>query len=84
MVEMPVAAVACKVGEHNTRFWHVFKFNVNKKVKRMDISNVKRIAMDETPRTRGHKYVTLFVDSDTKRVIFITTGKGADVLQEFC
>jgi hypothetical protein len=28
--------------------------------------------------------VTLFVDMDNKRVIFVTTGKGADVLQKFC
>ncbi len=40
--------------------------------------------MDETSRKRGHKYVTLFVDTDTKRVIFVTTGKGSGVLQEFC
>ena len=40
--------------------------------------------MDETSRTRGHQYVTLFVDMDTKRVIYVTTGKGAAVLQEFC
>lgn len=40
--------------------------------------------MDETSRTRGHKYVTIFIDMDTKRVIFVTTGKGDDVLQELC
>lgn len=84
MAEMPVAAVARKVGEHDTRLWRVFKHYVDKAVENIDVSNVKRIAMDETSRTRGHKYVTIFVDSDTKRAIFITTGKGADVLQEFC
>jgi len=84
MTEMPVAAVARKVGEHDTRLWRVFKHYVDKAVENMDVSNIKRIAMDETSRTRGHKYVTLFVDSDTKRVIFITTGKGSVVLQDFC
>ncbi|WP_268756567.1 transposase, partial [Caldibacillus thermoamylovorans] len=39
--------------------------------------------MDETSRAKGHKYVTFFIDMDTKRFIFATTGKGADVLQVF-
>lgn len=84
MVEMPVLAVARKVGEHDTRLWRVFKHYVDKAVESIDISNVKNIAMDETSRTKGHKYVTIFIDMDTKRVIFVTTGKGSDVLQEFC
>jgi transposase len=84
MVEMPVLAVARKVGEHDTRLWRVFKYYVDKAVEKIDISNVKNIAMDETSRTKGHKYVTIFIDMDTKRVIFVTTGKGSDVLKEFC
>lgn len=84
MVDMPVAAVARKVGEHDTRLWRVFKYYVDKAVERIDVSKLKSVAMDETSRTRGHKYVTLFVDTDTKQVIFVTTGKGSDVLQEFC
>ncbi|WP_335872629.1 ISL3 family transposase [Bacillus sp. 2205SS5-2] len=84
MVEMPIAAVARKVGEHDTRLWRVFKYYVDKAVEKMDVSNVKSVAMDETSRKRGHKYVTLFVDADTKRVIFVTTGKGTSVLRDFC
>jgi len=84
MIEMPVAAVARKVGEHDTRLWRVFTHYVDKAMENMDISNVTRVAMDETSRARGHKYVTFFIDVDTKRLIFATTGKGADVLQEFC
>ena len=84
MVEMPVAAVARKVGEHDTRLWRVFKHYVNKAIENIDVSHVKSVAMDETSLSRGHKYVTLFVDADTKRVIFVTIGKGANVLQKFC
>src|SRR5699024_43380 len=84
MVEMPVLAVARKVGEHDTRLWRIFNYYVDKAVEKIDISNVKNIAMDETSRTRGLKYVTIFIDMDTKQVIFITTGKSSAVLQEFC
>lgn len=84
MVDMPVAAVARKVGEHDTRLWRVFKYYVGKAIENIDVSNVTRVAMDETSRTKGHKYVTLFIDIDTKRLIFVTVGKGAIVLQDFC
>ncbi|MDY0404499.1 ISL3 family transposase [Virgibacillus sp. 179-BFC.A HS] len=84
MVEMPVAAVARKVGEHDTRLWRVFHYYVDKAMENMDVSNITHIAMDETSRAKGHKYVTFFIDTDTKRLIFATKGKSADVLQEFC
>lgn len=84
MLEMPVAAVARKVGEHDTRLWRVFKYYVNKAMENIDVSNLTRVAMDETSRAKGHKYVTLFIDMDTKRVIFVTVGKDAKVLQDFC
>lgn len=80
---MSVAAVAREVGEHDTHLWRVFKYDVNKAMENIDVSNVTRIAMDETSRAKGHKYVTFFIDMDTKRLIFATTGKGADVLQVF-
>ena len=83
MKEMPVAAVARKVGEHDTRLWRVFHYYVDKAMKELDISNVRRIAIDETSSRRGHEYVTLFVDVDTKRVLFATEGKDASVLKVF-
>lgn len=84
MVDMPVAAVARKVGEHDNRLWSVFNYYVDKAMENIDVSNVTRVAMDETSRTKGHKYVTLFIDIDTKRLLFVTVGMGADVLQDFC
>ncbi|WP_062350066.1 ISL3 family transposase [Bacillus kwashiorkori] len=83
MKEMPVATVARKVGEHDTRLWRVFHYYVDKAMKELDFSNVKRIAIDETSSRRGHEYVTLFVDMDTKLVLFATEGKDANVLKKF-
>ncbi|ALX47239.1 ISL3 family transposase [Lentibacillus amyloliquefaciens] len=84
MAEMPVAAVARKVGEHDTRLWRVFKYYVHQAMKELDVSSVTRVAIDETSRAKGHKYVTLFIDTDTKRLLFATEGKSSDVLQDFC
>ncbi|KXG43745.1 ISL3 family transposase [Tepidibacillus decaturensis] len=81
MKEMPVAAVAREVKEHDTRLWRIFHYYVNRAMNALDFSHVKRIAVDETSSKRGHQYVSLFVDMDTKKVMFAMEGKGADVLR---
>ncbi|WNF36608.1 ISL3 family transposase [Bacillaceae bacterium IKA-2] len=83
MKEMPVKAVARKVNEHDTRLWRIFHYYVERAMDSLDFSNVKRIAIDETSARKGHDYVTLFVDMDTKRVLFATEGKDSSVLQTF-
>ena len=81
MKEMPVAAVAREVKEHDTRLWRVFHYYVKRAMNELDFTQVKRMAIDETSSRRGHQYVTLFVDMDTKRVMFATEGKGTEVLK---
>lgn len=83
MKEMPVAAVARIVGEHDTRLWRIFHYYVNLAMQEIDYSKVKRIAIDETSSRRGHDYITLFVDIDTKQVLFATEGKDSSVLETF-
>lgn len=83
MKEMPVSAVARIVNEHDTRLWRVFHYYVQRSMDEMDLSTVKRIAVDETSSKRGHHYVSLFVDVDTKKVLFATEGKDASVIQRF-
>ncbi|WP_251529128.1 helix-turn-helix domain-containing protein [Metabacillus litoralis] len=80
MKEMLVKAVARKVGEHDTRLWRVFHYYVKQAMDKQDFSSVKRIAIDETSVRKGHNYVTLFVDIDTKRVLFATEGKDPSVI----
>nr|WP_307720077.1 helix-turn-helix domain-containing protein [Paenibacillus ehimensis] len=38
MTEMPVAAVARKVGEHDTRLWRIFHYYVERAMKEMDMT----------------------------------------------
>ncbi len=80
---MPVAAVARKVGEHDTRLWRVFHYYVDRAMNQMDFSKTSRMAIDEKSSRRSHKYVTLFVDIDTKKVMLATEGKGSHVLKDF-
>lgn len=83
MAEMPVKAASRELREHDTRLWRVFRHYVNQAMSELDISKVKRIAMDETSSRRGHRYITLFVDVDTKIVLFAAEGKGKETLACF-
>ena len=83
MKEMPVAAAARQVNEHDTRLWRVLRHYVKRAMLEMDVTGVKRIAIDETSSRRGHQYITLFVDVDTKRLLLATEGKGANGLEKF-
>lgn len=83
MAEMPVNAAARELREYDTRLWRIFHYYVDKAMEQLDLSDVKRIAIDETSSRRGHRYITLFVDVDTKIVLFATEGKGMTTLEQF-
>lgn len=83
MAEMPVNAAARELREHDTRMWRIFHHYVDQAMAGLDLTHVKRIAVDETSSRRGHRYITLFVDVDTKIVLFATEGKGKDTLTSF-
>jgi transposase len=80
---MPVAAAARLVNEHDTRLWRVIHHYVDKARDRDDHGKVTRAAFDETSSRRGHNYVSLFVDLDRSRVLFVTEGKDASTVGAF-
>jgi transposase len=41
------------------------------------------VAIDETAPRRGHHYISLFVDIDCARVVFVTEGKDAETVAAF-
>jgi len=51
--------------------------------KHEDHLDVHRIGVDETSRKRGHKYVSIVADLDRSKVIFVTEGKGSEVIGKF-
>jgi transposase len=56
---------------------------VDRTLNELDFSSVKRITIGETSARCGYYYVTFFVDADTKRVLFATERKEADILKRF-
>ena len=81
--QMPVKAAARIVKEHDTRLWRILDHYVTEAQKRLDFSRLTAIGVDETASRRGHNYVTVFADLDTRRVIFATEGKDAETFAAF-
>lgn len=75
--EMPIAALARYVEENDTRLWKIINHYVPKAVSKLDLSEVKAVALDETSSKRGHKYVTVFIDVErkSKSILFVTPNK---------
>ena len=78
--EMPVKRVAEMLRVNPQRVWTVFNHWVCEARKRDDPSAVTRLGFDETSSRKGHEYITIGVDMDTKRILHVEPGKGADAI----
>ncbi len=65
------------------RLWRIVFHYVEAAVARMDLADVSRVAIDETAAKRGQDYITLVVDIDGRRVVFVADGRSADTVRQF-
>jgi len=80
---MPVHQVSQIMKTYDKKLWDMIKAYTGKTRAEEDFSEVKVVGVDETAARRGHDYVTLFVDLEEKRTIFVTDGKDQSVVGEF-
>jgi len=81
--EMPANRVSRILGVDDNKLWRMMGHYTDAAKRLEDYGGVSRIGIDETSRRKGHDYVTLFVDLDGRRTIFVTEGKGAETVGEF-
>lgn len=81
--DMPVAAIARQVGEHDGRLWRVVQHYVDEM--RADVSHaeVRNIGVDETSANAKTPFITVVVDMDEKKVLFATPGKDSSTVGAF-
>jgi transposase len=48
-----------------------------------DLKDVRILAIDEIAVAKGHRYVTVVIDWETGRVLFVGDGKGVEALSPF-
>ena len=81
--QMPIAALAHLVGEHDTRIWRIVHHYVDEARARQDLSGLRRLGVDETSFRRGQDYVTVFADLERRAAVFATPGRDADTYKRF-
>lgn len=81
--QMPVADVAELLNVQDTRLWRVVCAHVEKAQAGRDWSKVEKILIDETSAKRGHRYVTNFVDAQSRELLLMVEGRKAETVKEF-
>lgn len=80
---MPINQVSKLINVHNDKIWDMLDRYVNKAKEYEDFSNIDSIGIDETSSAKGHEYITLFVDLNKRRTLFVAKGKDASTVKEF-
>jgi transposase len=81
--EMPMAALADTLGEHDTRLWRVAAHYVEAAHANSCWAKVRRISVDETSARRGHRYVTNVLDAETHELLLMVEDRNAEALEAF-
>ncbi len=80
---MPVHQVSQMTGIYDNKIWDILHSYTEHCRQQEDYSQVKQVGVDETAARRGHDYVTLFVDMQEKKTIFVTEGKSNQTVVDF-
>ena len=81
--EMPVNAVSRLTNVDDNKLWRMLQCYVEEARKHEDFSDVTKIGLDETSKKKHHDYVTLFVDLEQKKTIYVTEGKDHTTVDRF-
>lgn len=72
---MPVNRVAQITKTSDDKLWSMLGSYIDTTREEENFKKIDAIGLDETSRAKGHEYITLFVDLQKRRTIFITEGK---------
>ena len=80
---MPVHQVCRLVKISDHKVWSILDKYTEKTRELSDYSDITKIGMDETSIAKGHKYVSLFVDLNKRKTIYVAEGKDNATIKAF-
>lgn len=80
---MPVHQISQMIQISDHRIWKILESYIDATRQQEDFSQVTAIGIDETSVAKGHEYISLFVDLNSKKTLFITDGKDAATVEAF-
>jgi transposase len=81
--DMPMAAIARLVGEHDGRLWRLLQHYVDTMRAEVSQAEVCSIGVDETSANAKTPFITVVVDMEEKKVLFATPGKDSSTIEAF-
>jgi transposase len=87
VLELSRMATVQDIARHLDVSWDIVrdiqKRHLVRRYSKPRLKDLKHIAIDEISVGRGHRYLTVVLDLDSGRVVFVGKGKGADSLDIF-
>jgi transposase len=87
VLDLLLSTTCQDVAEHLGLSWDtvrdIEKRRLTRDFAKPPLKNVTHIAMEEIAVRKGHKYLTIVMDLQSGRVIFVGDGKGAEALIPF-
>ncbi len=80
---MPVHELGKIIKVSDYKIWAILDKYVEQARELEVFTSVSKIGMDETSITKGHSYISMVVDLNTRRTIFVTDGKDASTVARF-
>jgi transposase len=80
---MPVSKISEMLKVSDKKIWSVLDTYVESAREFEDYSNVTKVGVDETSLAKGHNYISLFVDLEKRRTVFVAEGKSSDTIKQF-
>jgi transposase len=80
---MPVHQVGQLLKVYDKKLWDLIKAYTSIARICEDFSEVEIVGVDETSARKGHDYVTLFVDLEERRTMFVAEGRDNEVIEDF-
>jgi transposase len=81
-MEMPVSNAASLLGEYDQRIWNIFHYWVAQARENTSYEGITKVGLDETSSKKGHRYVTIGVDLEERRVFEVVEGKDAAAVEK--
>jgi transposase len=80
---MVVSQAGSITHERGHKLWEMLDRYIKAGRALSDFSEVKYVGTDETAKSRGHNYITIFIDLEKSTVLFITDGKDSETIKKF-
>ncbi len=80
---MPIHSVCQIINESDNKIWRLLEKYVDRALESEGYSHITAVGMDETSRTKGHNYITLFVDMLKGKTVHVAEGKDHKTVSEF-